>query len=255
MLNPALPASNIESFTLNVKGHYIHYLKSGKGRPVVLVHGGASSSRDWLKLMGENHGFTFYAPDLPGFGESARKEQGYFVTDFADFLTDFIDVLKLESPALVGHSLGARACLDAARQPGGSISKLILIDASGLGKSSAFGRFLFGFFAALRKVRGKAQPYPRLLVKEGVDWNYVGDEALKNIKIPTLLIWKNPDPYMPIANARRAQKLIPGAELAVVKGYGHAPHQQKDSREFTRLTLEFLNRSGDTLPATLRPGS
>jgi pimeloyl-ACP methyl ester carboxylesterase len=245
MPNPALPVPNIESLKLNARGHHVHYLKSGQGRPVVLVHGGASDSHDWRKLMGENHGFTFYAPDLPGFGASARNEQGYFITDFADFLTGFIETLKLERPALVGHSLGARACLDAAGQPGSSISKLILIDASGLGKVSAFGRFLFGFFAALRQVRGKAQPYPKFLVKEGVDWNYVGDEALGNINIPTLLIWKNPDPYMPIANARRAQKRIPGAELAVIKGYGHAPHQQKDSREFTRLALEFLNRGGN----------
>jgi pimeloyl-ACP methyl ester carboxylesterase len=245
MANPALPASNIESFELNVRGHHIHYLKAGQGRPVVLVHGGASDSRDWLKLMREGSGnFTFYAPDLPGFGKSARNEQGYFVTDFAEFLTGFIDVLKLDRPALVGHSLGARACLDAAGQPGSYISKLILIDASGLGRISPFGRVLFGFFSVLRKIRGKHQPNPRFLVKEGVDWDYVGDEALRSIKIPTLLIWKNPDPYMPLANARRAVRLIPGAELAVVKGYGHAPHQQKDNREFTRLALEFLNRGG-----------
>ena len=241
-----IPASNIESFELNIKGYHIHYLKAGQGRPVVLVHGGASDSRDWLKLMRENHaGFTFYAPDLPGFGKSARNEQGYFITEYAEFLTGFIDALKLDKPALVGHSLGARVCLDTAGQPGSSISQLILIDASGLGKVSLFGRFLFGFFAALRKVLGKPQPYPRFLTKEGVDWDYVGDEALTHIKIPTLLIWKNPDPYMPLANARRAQKLIPGAELAIIKGYGHAPHQQKDSREFTRLALGFLNRGGD----------
>jgi pimeloyl-ACP methyl ester carboxylesterase len=242
MLNPAQPNSNIQSFELNVKGHQIHYLKAGKGRPVVLVHGGASDSRDWLKLMSGDNGFTFYAPDLPGFGESARNEKGYFITDYADFLTGFVAFLKLDRPALVGHSLGARACLDAAGLPGSNISKLILIDASGLGKVSAFGRFLFGFFAALRKARGKPQPYPRFLTKAGVDWDYVGDEALAHIKIPTLLIWKNPDPYMPLANARRAQKLIPGAELAIIKGYGHAPHQQKDSREFNKLALEFLNR-------------
>jgi len=249
-----IPALDISSFELNVKGHHIHYLKAGKGRPVVLAHGGASDSRDWLKLMSESRGFTFYAPDLPGFGESARDEAGYHLTDFSDFLLGFIETLKLDRPALVGHSFGARACLEAAQQPGSNISKLILIDASGLGKISPFGRVLFGFFSTLRKVLRKPQPYPKFLAKEGVDWDYVGDEALRSVKIPTLLIWKNPDPYMPLARARRAQRLIPGAELVVIKGYGHAPHQQKDSREFTRLALEFLNR-GDKLQATLRSGS
>jgi pimeloyl-ACP methyl ester carboxylesterase len=243
MPDSQIPALAIDSFELNIKGRQIHCLKAGTGRPVVLVHGGASDSRDWLKIMRECGGsFTFYAPDLPGFGESARDEAGYYLTDFPDFLAGFIETLKLESPALVGHSFGARVCLDAAGQAGNNVSRLILIDASGLGKISPFGRALFGFFTVLRKILRKPQPYPRFLTKEGEDWNYVGEEALRNIKTPTLLIWKNPDPYMPIANARRAKKLISGAELAVIKGYGHAPHQQKDNSEFTRLMQEFLNR-------------
>jgi pimeloyl-ACP methyl ester carboxylesterase len=245
MTNPALPAVNVESLELDVKGHHIHYLKAGKGKPVVLVHGGASDARDWLKTMAECGGsFTFYATDLPGFGESARDEAGYYLSDFSDFLIGFIETLKLESPALVGHSFGARVCLDAAGQAGNNVSKLVLIDASGLGKISSFGQVLFGFFSTLRKVQHQRQPYPRFLAKEGVDWNYVGDEALRSLKIPTLLIWKNPDPYMPLANARRAERMITGAELAVVKGYGHAPHQQKNSIEFTKLLRDFLNRDG-----------
>ena len=67
---------------------------------------------------------------LPGFGESARSEKGYFITDFAEFLTGFIETLKLDRPALAGHSLGARVCLDTAGQPGSNVSKLILIDVS-----------------------------------------------------------------------------------------------------------------------------
>ena len=238
-----LTALNVDSFELNVKGRQIHYLKAGRGRPVVLVHGGASDSRDWLTTMREcGNSFTFYAPDLPGFGESARDEAGYYLSDFSDFLLNFIETLKLDSPALAGHSFGARVCLDAAMQPGNNISKLVLIDASGLGRISLFGRFLFVFFSVLRKVQRQREPYPRFLTKAGVDWNYVGEEALRSIKIPTLLIWKNPDPYMPIANARRAARLIPGAKLVVFDGYGHAPHQQKDIKEFTTLLQDFLNR-------------
>jgi pimeloyl-ACP methyl ester carboxylesterase len=233
---------NIESIFTEVQERRIHYLKAGTGRPVVLVHGGASSAKEWRPIMAKygSH-YRFYAPDLPGFGESFRDPKGYYLADFADFLLGFIGQLKLDKPVFVGHSLGARLCMDAALTPGNNISQLILIDASGLGKMSPFGNVLFFFFKYLRDILRRPQPFPRFLTKEGVDWNDIGNEALKSINVPTLLIWKDPDPYLSVKQGRRAERLIPGAKLAVIKGYGHAPHQQKDNSQFCRLMLEFLN--------------
>ncbi len=242
MPEPELPGLKIESREITVNGRRIFYLQGGAGKPVVLVHGGASNSGEWRRIMAQyGDRYRFYAPDLPGFGASDRDPKGYYLSDYAEFLRDFIALLKLERPAVAGHSLGARACLDAVRLPGSSISKLILIDASGLGEMSAFGTVLFNFFTRLRNMMGKPQPYPRFLAKEGVDWNDIGDEALKSINIPTLLVWKRTDPYMPVSRARRAQRLMPGAKLAVIKGYGHAPHQQKDNSEFCQLMVAFLD--------------
>jgi pimeloyl-ACP methyl ester carboxylesterase len=243
-MNNAAPPNNIESLYITVKGRRIHYLKAGTGKPVVLVHGGASSALEWRRTMDSVRGYCFYAVDLPGFGESDRDPKGYYLTDFTEFLADFIRQLKLDKPALAGHSLGARICLEMALLLDNNIRKLILIDASGLGKMSFFGLLLFNFFRYLRAAIGKKQPFPRFLAKEGVDWNDIGDEALKRIKTPTLLIWKGYDPYIPLQQARRAQRLIPGARLETVPGYGHAPHQQKDDSRFLRLMKEFLDSTG-----------
>jgi pimeloyl-ACP methyl ester carboxylesterase len=236
---------NIQSFQIEVKNRRIHYLKAGRGKPVILIHGGASESKEWRLIMAQyGDRFSFYAPDLPGFGASARDPKGYYLSDFSEFLVDFIALLKLDRPAVVGHSLGGRVGLDAALLPGNNISKLILIDTSGLGKMSAFGTVLFFFFKWLRDIQRKPQPFPKFVAKEGVDWNNIGDEALKNVKTPTLLIWKRTDPYLSISQARRAQKLIPGAKLAIIKGYGHAPQQQNDNSAFCKLMLEFLGSEG-----------
>jgi pimeloyl-ACP methyl ester carboxylesterase len=236
------PSQHIESLFNEFQGRPIHYLKAGKGRPVVLVHGGASDSRDWLPIIAKyGDRYSFYAPDLPGFGESYRDPNGYYLSDFSDFLLGFIKDLKMEKPALVGHSLGARVCLDTVSLPGCDADMLILIDASGLGKMSPLGNVLFFFFKYLRDILRQKQPFPKFLSKAGVDWNDIGNEALKSIGVPTLLIWKSLDPYLSVKQGRRAESLMPNAKLAVIKGYGHAPHQQNDNSGFCKLMLDFLD--------------
>jgi len=233
--------AGIEGLKLNVDGHRTHYLKAGGGPPVVLVHGGASDSRDWFDTMTSlAHRYTLYAPDLIGFGQNERSEDGYYLSDFSDFLLEFINTLQLEKPALVGHSFGARVCLDVAFQNHELVRKLVLVDASGLGKVTRFGSALTTVFWALRKLFRRPQPFPRFLAKEGDDYDRVSIDELARLTAPTLLIWKRLDPYLPLSIARRAEKLIPGSRLEVLPGYGHAPHQQ-NSQAFNRLLLNFLD--------------
>ncbi len=232
--------SGIESIRLNVNGRGAHYLKAGSGPPVVLVHGGASDSRDWIPTMAAlKDRFAFYAPDLPGFGQSERDVKGYYLSDFSDFLLSFVEALRLDRPAIIGHSFGGRVCLDAALKRQEQVSRLVIMDASGLGRMSRLGSFLFTFFWALRWVLRRPQPFPRFLSKEGEDYNNVSDEVLRRLKTPTLIVWKRCDPYMPLAIARRAARLIPGARLTVLPGYGHAPARQ-NSETFNRLLADFL---------------
>lgn len=231
----------IESLRLDVAGRRAHYLKAGRGRAVILLHGGASDCRDWLPTIEAlADRFTFYAPDLIGFGRSERDEKGYYLGDFSDFVLGFIDALQLEKPSLVGHSFGARVCLDVALKGQEKVSRLVLADASGLAKISWLGNALFAGSSGLRRLLGHRQPFPRFLSKEGEDYNGVSDDTLRGLKVPTLLVWKRHDLYLPVAIARRASKLIPGAKLVVLPGLGHAPNKQ-DRETFNKLLVEFLD--------------
>jgi len=234
-------APGIESLRLTVNGRNIHCLKAGAGPPVVLVHGGASDSRDWLETMASLSGrYTLYAPDLIGFGQSDRDDKGYFLPDFSDFLLGFIAELRLERPALVGHSFGGRVCLDAALKSPDRVGRLVIADSAGLGRMNWLGTFLFTFFWALRAVMRRRQPFPRFLAKEGVDYNNVSDATLCSLKTPTLIVWKSRDPYMPVKIARRAARLIPGSKLVIMPGYGHAPNKD-DRDEFNKSLVRFLD--------------
>lgn len=233
--------AGIESLRLKVNRHRIHYLKAGSGPPVVLLHGGASDSRDWIPTMAAlSDRFTFYSPDLIGFGQSDRDEKGYYLSDFSDFVLGFVDTLQLKRVAFVGHSFGARVCLDTALKRQDGVSKMVLADASGLGKISGLGNALFTASWAVRKLMSRPQPFPRFLVKEGEDYNRVADDELRKLTTPTLLVWKRYDLYLPVTIARRAEKLIPGARLIVLPGLGHAPNKQNRDI-FNRLLLDFLD--------------
>lgn len=230
----------IESLSLEIKGHRTQYLKAGSGPPVVLLHGGASDSRDWLKTMAALASrFTLYAPDLIGFGRSDRKEDGYYLSDFIEFAEEFIEKLGLPDPDIVGHSFGGRVAAGVAVRNRIKVRRLVLTDSSGFGKISGFGNFLFTVFWVLRKLLGRPQPFPRFLAKDGEDYNWVGEEELRGLRSPTLLIWKRFDPYMPVSLARRATALIPDARLEILPGYGHAPSKQNNAA-FSRLLLDFL---------------
>ena len=221
--------------------HQAHYLKAGSGPPVVLIHGGASDSRDWLGTIAAlSHRYSLYAPDLIGFGLSDRNKDGYYLSDFSEFILGFVETLGLEQPVLVGHSFGGRLCLEIALRHPEKVRKLVLVDASGLGKVCRLGNVILTAFWAIRKTLGRPQPYPKFLAKEGEDTHWLCVDELPHLRTPTLIVWKRYDPYLPLALARRAKELIPGAHLVILSGYGHAPHaQNKDS--FNSQLLDYLD--------------
>ena len=149
-------------------------------------------------------------------------------------------MLGLENPALVGHSFGGRLCLEIALQHPENVYKLVLVDAAGLGRVSLGGNIVLAAFWAIRRLLRRRQPYPQFLAREGEDTNWLCIDELPNLRTPTLIIWKRHDPYLPLAIARRAKSLIPGAHLEVLPGYRHAPHQQ-NSEAFISLLLDFLD--------------
>ena len=225
-------------------GHRVRYYRAGTGPSVVLVHGGASDRRDWLETLAAlADRFTLYAPDLAGFGETERKEAGYYLTEFIEFLEQFIEALGPDRPSLVGHSFGGRVALGVALNRPDLVDRLVLVDAAGLGKTSKLGIALVTVFERLRKLFNRPQPNPTFLAHEDddPDWACVAD--LPKVAAPTLIVWKARDPYLPVANARRAAKLIPRAKLEIMPGTGHAPHKA-NADTFQRLLADFLGGNG-----------
>ena len=212
--------SVIESLNTKADGYIAHYLKAGCGPPVVLLHGGASDSRDWVETMTAlADSYTVYALDMLGYGLSDRSKSSYYLSEFVEFTLAFFREMGLERHHLVGHSIGGRICLEIALCHPELVRRLVLIDTMGFGKLTRRGTYIGAFMYYLRKVLGIEQPYPRFLKADGEDGDWRCNEKLSALEMPTLVIWNSRDPYYPVAQALRAKEQIPNARLEIFSGF------------------------------------
>lgn len=236
-------ATPIDSLRLKTGNNSIHYLRAGSGPPVLLLHGGACESSDWIETVTAlADQYTFYAPDLLGYGQSDRDEGGYVISDFADSIMAFTDALGIEHPFMVGHSLGGRVCLEIALNHPERVRKLVLIDTAGFSRLALWGSFLGTAAWSIRRVLKRPQPYPRFLAEDGGDAHWRCLDRMPHLKVSTLIIWSRHDPYYSLDGALKVKKMTPQVELKVFPGYGHAPHR-KHRELFHNIILDFLSPS------------
>lgn len=234
-------ASGIETLTIKVNGDNIFLRKAGKGPPVLLLHGGACDSADWEETMLPlSDSYTLFAPDLLGYGSSERNQEAYFLSDFADSVRGLIEALKLDTPlAIVGHSLGGRVALELALNHPDRVRKLALIDTAGFSRLARWGSFIVTMAYIVRKVLGRPQPYPRFKTESGTMPEWLCLDELPKVRVPTLIVWNQRDPYYTVKGALKAKKMMPQAQLEILPGYGHAPHRT-ERESFNRILAGFL---------------
>jgi pimeloyl-ACP methyl ester carboxylesterase len=57
--------------------------------------------------------------------------------------------------------------------------------------------------------------------------------------VPTLLVWAERDPVIPVAHAHATRAHLPGSRLVVFPGGGHEPHR-RNADEFATAVAEFI---------------
>lgn len=98
---------------------------------VVLLHGLGGTNASMLPLMWElatDH--RVLAPDLPGFGGSAKPHARYDAAWFVDWLTSFLDELGVDRAVLIGNSMGGRISLEAGLRAPERVDALVLLSAA-----------------------------------------------------------------------------------------------------------------------------
>ena len=198
----------------------------------LLVHGvGMGTSyfaelRDALEPSGR-----VVAIDLPGFGDSPEPENDLSMAELGRVLIEFAEVLALEHPVLVGHSMGTQVVAEAARLRPDLFDELVLI-APTVNRHERSIRV-----QAWRMVQDLYNDDPRVLalgiqnyLKAGPRWfskklrsmmAHQIEATLPHIQAHTLVIRGLRDPVSPHDWATEVTALVPHARLAEIEGRGH----------------------------------
>ena len=268
--------SGLEHKSIVMDGETWHYLDGGptEAPVVLLLHGFSADKDNWTRFSKKlTDQYRVIAPDLPGFGESARRlERDYSVSAQSDWLHDFAAALKLDRFHLGGNSMGGFVAAFYAYGYSSQVESLVLIDNAGITPPNApemqlalergenplltssaedFDRLL-GFVTykqpfvpwpakgVLAQRTFEDSAFNRHIFDSYKDARVVGLEPiLADIKQPVLIIWGEFDRVLDVSSIDVMRPLLPQAKVVIMQDTGHIPMLERP-QETAAHYLEFL---------------
>jgi pimeloyl-ACP methyl ester carboxylesterase len=201
----------------------------GEGQiPVVLLHGLGGMGNVFFKLSGcipKKYRLIF--PDLLGHGHSKSKSADITIQMQRESIEDFIENLNLKNPVVGGHSYGGWVSLSYATTHE-DISGLILIGSAGTNPTlatageSEIEKFL-NQVVAVNKSNDR-DTMRNIIMNNNKEDIKIGDDLLRKIKIPTLILWGSDDPRIPVDYGVKLSKEIKNSKMQIIQGGGHNIH-------------------------------
>ncbi len=115
-------------------GIRLAYVELGNpdGPPLLLLHGYTDSSRVWTILAPYLADHRILIPDQRGHGASDAPECCYAMSDFAYDARLFLDAMRVERAAVVGHSMGSMVAQVLAAEHPDRVSRIVLVGSTTL---------------------------------------------------------------------------------------------------------------------------
>jgi haloalkane dehalogenase len=249
----------LELRRLRVSGGELAFVEMGdpEDPAVLLLHGFPGSSYMWRQFAPLlSPWMHVIAPDLLGCGDSDQPaDVDLSILAQAGYARELLDHLGIERFAVVGHSQGGGIGQLLALH--GGVETMILLDSIAFDAwpSETFGElqrsapeepsaslvraviatgFDLGMGHRPRLTDADLDEYSRPFSGDGGPSAFMrfaraingegltdAEPALRALEVPTLLLWGEDDPFMPVTVAERLADALPMSSLAVLPGCSH----------------------------------
>jgi pimeloyl-ACP methyl ester carboxylesterase len=258
----------------NASGRYvevnaadIYYEARGEGVPLILIHGGLSSSAEWEPVALElASGFRVITPDSRGHGRSSNPGGQLSYARIADDIAELIAALGLERPVVGGWSDGGQVTLElGARHPRMSSAlivgaacpdfdaglrevhrALLGADEAGVPDAAHLDAQLGEFAEEVKALHpGGAERWRRLVHETAPMWlayRGLGPDELRRIEAPVLVLAGDRDELVPLDLSLALFRQLPDAELAVCPRLSHDGPTPGRAPVLASLIRDFARR-------------
>lgn len=160
----------------------LHSQISGKGQPIVILHGFLGMGDNWKTLSKAyvEAGFEVHLLDLRNHGKSPHSDEFNYKIMAEDVNTYFKNK-KLTNTVLIGHSMGGKVAMFFACQYPDLLSHLIIVDISPRYYKPHHDDILEGL-KALQQAKLTSRKEADKILKEKIDNNGIRMFLLKNLK-------------------------------------------------------------------------
>jgi len=222
----------------------VAYVESGAGEPLVLLHGGESSRRQYdlfRPLLGP--GLRAIAYDQRDVGDTVAGPEPYTIATLAQDCAGLIESFGYERAHLMGASLGGAVAMNVAIEHPERVASLTLVSAPPSASGAAAEKIIamspderatFMLDAVIspegqrrdpalvQRVRSLLQGSAMLGERRrAAIRTHDSADRLPDITAPTLVINGTDDPLVPVTTAEFVAKQIPGATLELIDGGRH----------------------------------
>ncbi len=270
----AMPGEPKDATFEEIAGARVRYRDVGKGPPVVMIHGFASSLETWETVIPEvSKRHRVIALDLKGFGWTDRPEGDYSPTEQAKIVVGLMERRGVEKAAIVAHSWGSSVALALALHAPERVKRITLYDAwvyedqlpstFVMARASGIGELLFGAFYPERPdeklslafynkgivTEALAEDVERAMDRPGTVAAAIAavrgqryadvEQKYRTIDKPVLLLWGREDAVTALKYGERLSRELPRARLVVYPRCGHFPMLEAKEASTTELS-KFL---------------
>ena len=231
---------------------------------IVILHGWAYSTERWKPFIEELEKGNIVSDILKIPGLTAPLNEVWNIDNYVDWLDEILMKDSTERSGqgkviLLGHSNGGLISLAYTLKYPEKVKQLILIDSSGIYHKEFFIRLKRFVFASAAKMGKKFTSSPvmkKLLYKLARAHDYESatpvmketmknlirtdySQFLKNLRIPTIIIWGGRDQVTPVADGKKMNEKIIGSSLHIISGARHSP-QLTHSEEVADIIMKNI---------------